>query len=230
MITRLLLLFLFLGINSFTFSQDSLNRTDASGRRQGAWRKFDKDGHKVYDGQFINGIPTGAFRYYYPDGKLKTISYLSDQGKTARTISYSYNGRKIAEGNYRSEKKDSTWRYYSDQDGVLLSEETYIQGVKEGVSRTFYPNGNIAEILHYREGLKEGEWIQNFEDGKLKFKGGYAGDEKEGAFTGYFPGGRINMSGAYKSGHKDGTWTFYEENGDVMRTEKYSEGARIIEK
>ncbi|MCX6285649.1 MAG: hypothetical protein NTY96_00865 [Bacteroidetes bacterium] len=230
MMTRLLILFMLLGINFLSFSQDSLNLTDASGRRQGSWRKLDKDGHKIYDGQFKNGIPYGEFRYYYTNGKLKTNSVLSDEGKTARTVTYANNGRKIAEGKYMNEKKDSIWRYYSDYDGVMLSEESYNSGVKNGVFRTFYSKGTIAELIHYREGKKEGEWVQYFEDGKLKFKGSYAGDEKDGPFTGYYPNGKINLSGAYKAGHKDGAWIIYEENGDVMRSEKYFEGALIIEK
>ena len=227
---RLFLVFILLGMSFRAFSQDSVNRNDAMGRKQGKWMKVDKDGHKLYDGQFKDGIPDGEFRYYYADGKLKAISVLSDDGKTARTVSYASNGRKIAEGNYRNEKKDSTWKYYSDYDGTLLSEESYALNVKDGASKTFYSNGNITELMHYRDGKKEGEWIQYFDDGKVKFRGAFANDEKEGPFTGYYPGGKISFSGAYKAGHMDGTWTFYEENGEVTRTEKYSGGALIKEK
>jgi len=226
---RLLFVFIFLGMSCWAFCQDSINRTDASGRKQGPWRKVDQNGNKLYEGQFLNGIPVGEFRYYYSDGKLKAVSVLSDEGKTARTISYAANGRKIAEGNFRNEKKDSTWKYYSDYDGELLSEESYMSGVKNGISKTFYPGGNITELIHYRDGKKEGEWIQYFDDGKVKFRGAFSCDEKEGPFTGYYPGGKISFSGAYKAGHMDGTWTFYDENGDVIRSEKYSGGALIKE-
>ncbi|MCX6283274.1 MAG: toxin-antitoxin system YwqK family antitoxin [Bacteroidetes bacterium] len=230
MMNRLVLLFLLLGINFFAFGQAGINFTDASGLRQGAWVKSDKEGHKIYEGQFKNSVPYGEFRYYYPGGKIKTVSEFEEEGKTVKTVSYSENGRKIAEGKYWNEKKDSIWKYYSDYDGVLLSEENYSSGLRNGTSKTFYPNGNIAEQVHYSEGRKEGEWIQYFEDGKLKFKGSYSNDEKDGPFTAYYPGGKINFSGAYKAGHMDGTWSFYEENGEVMRSEKYSGGARIIDK
>ncbi len=230
MMIRPLVVFLFFWMNFMAFSQDSINRTDASGLRQGVWRKLDKEGHKVYDGQFQNGYPVGEFRYYYPNGKLKTISILSNEGKMAKTATYAINGRKIAEGSYKNEKKDSLWKYYSDYDGLLLSEESYTFGNKNGSSKTFYPNGNVAELIHFIDGKKEGEWVQYFDDGKIKFKGFFAGDEKEGAFTGYYPGGKINLSGSYKSGHKDGIWIFYEENGAVIRSDTYSEVAVIKEK
>jgi antitoxin component YwqK of YwqJK toxin-antitoxin module len=212
------------------FGQDSINHTDADGRRNGLWRKTDKEGHKLYDGQFKNGVPSGTFRYYYSDGTLKAVSVLSEDGKIARTQSFAGNGRKIAEGNYREEKKDSTWKYYSDLDGVLISEETYLSGIKNGASKTFFPGGSVAEVIYYKDGRKEGEWIQYFEDGNLKFRGGYENDEKAGAFTVYFPSGKVNLSGAYKMGHKDGTWIVYEENGNIISSEKYSKGALIKEK
>lgn len=227
---RLLLVFLILGMNFHVFSQDSINRTDAQGHRQGVWKKADKDGHKLYEGQFKDGIPVGEFRYYYPDGKLKTVSLMSNEGKTARTVTYATNGHKIAEGKYSNEKKDSTWKYFSELDGVLLSEENYTAGAKNGVFKTFYPNGNVTEMVHYRDGKKEGEWTQYYEDGKLRFKGTYNKDEKEGPFTGFYLNGKVSFTGSYKSGHMDGSWTFYEENGDLMRTDKYSEGAMVKEK
>jgi len=226
---RLLMLFVFLGFVCQAFGQDSLNRTDVAGRKQGRWKKTDKEGQIVYDGQFKDGIPWGTFRYYYTDGKLKTISALSDGGNTARTVSFANNGLKIAEGKYFSEKKDSIWRYYSDHDGILLSEESYTSGIKNGLSKTFFPNGKLAELIHYRQGKKDGEWVQYFDDGQLKLKGYFVSDEKEGIFTGYYPGGKKNFSGSYKEGHRDGPWVFYEEEGAVMRSETYSEGALVKE-
>lgn len=225
--TRTVLLFFLLLVSLYLFGQDSINKTDSSGRRQGNWIKLDKDGHKLYEGRFNDGVPEGEFRYYYPDGKLKAISVMSDKGKLSRTTSFANNGRKIAEGIFRNEKKDSTWRYYSDYDGVLLSSENYCEGVKNGSSATFYPNGNFAEKIQYKDGKKAGDWIQYFEDGKVKLKGYYTNDEKEGPFKGFYPDGKTSVSGAYKTGHKDGLWTFYGEKGDVIRSEKYSEGALV---
>ena len=52
----------------------SQNKTDAQGRKQGPWRKY-QPGDKIliYTGQFKDDIPVGEFRYYYPSGKVKSI-------------------------------------------------------------------------------------------------------------------------------------------------------------
>ena len=46
------------------------NQIDKQGRRQGHWLKTDKQGAKVYEGDFVDGLETGTFTYYYPDGTV----------------------------------------------------------------------------------------------------------------------------------------------------------------
>lgn len=227
--SRSILLFLLIFTGLVSEAQDTLNITDTKGLKQGPWRKLDKNNQKIYEGQFRDGVPCGEFRYYYPDGRLKTISVFSDGGKVSRTVSYSSNGRKIAEGKYVNEKKDSIWRYFSDFDGILLSEDCYSAGLKNGLSKTFYPNGKLSEQLTYKSGKKEGDCLQYFEDGKLKLKGYYLNDEKEGLITAYYPNGQPSFSGKYQFGHKEGTWLFYDEKGKVTKMLNYAGGILVKE-
>ena len=46
---------------------------------------------------------------------------------------------------------------YSEE-GVVLSEGTYVDGIEEGLWRDFHPNGKLASEGHYRAGLEEGLW------------------------------------------------------------------------
>ena len=43
-------------------AQDTINVIDTHGKKQGHWIKKDKDGKKVYEGQFSNDIPYGTFK------------------------------------------------------------------------------------------------------------------------------------------------------------------------
>src|ERR1039457_1297234 len=126
-------IFIVLSLLSFDFfGQDTVNQVNASGKKQGFWRKVDSIGRKIYEGHFMSDVPYGEFRYYYPDGKQRAVSVLSDNGRFSRTISYFKTGMKMAEGNYRNERKDSLWRFYSEQIGALNSEEFYKDGKKDG--------------------------------------------------------------------------------------------------
>ena len=43
------------------------NQIDKQGRRQGHWLKTDKQGAKVYEGDFVDGMETGTFTYFCVD-------------------------------------------------------------------------------------------------------------------------------------------------------------------
>ncbi len=208
-------------------AQDTVNIKDGKGRRQGYWRKLDSAGHKVYEGRFKDGLPDGEFRYYYPDGKLKTVSMVSNQGKRAVTTSYFRNGRKMAAGNYLNEKKDSTWQFFSESNSTIVSEESYQAGIIVGQSKVFYPEGGLSESHYYKNGIRDGLWEQYYLDGKLKLRGAFKAGEKQGAFKTYYNSGRTMMEGQYSQGHQDGEWIFYNEKGALSKKEIYENGKLV---
>jgi antitoxin component YwqK of YwqJK toxin-antitoxin module len=214
----------FVLFNFCLYAQDTLNQTDSKGRKQGYWKKKDANGILQYEGKFIDNTPTGEFRYYYPDGKLKAVSRMSDHGHRARTFAYYKSGKKMASGNYLDEKKDSTWQFFSEYDESLLSIQNFKSGLKEGPEKIYLPGGEISETYTWKEGKKEGPWEQYYSDGKLKFKTGYSNDEKQGPFTAYYSNGKIIMTGTYIEGHKDGIWTYFDEKAQVTKKETWTKG------
>ena len=206
------------------FAQDTLNITDSKGHKQGYWRKLDSGGRVVYDGRFRDGVPEGVFRYFYPDGKLKTVSTVSIQGKRAVTVSYFPNGMKMAAGNYLNEKKDSIWQFFSESNGDLVSEETYLTGLIHGQSKVFYPEGGVSELRLYKNGIKEGLWEQYYPDGKLKLRGNFQAGDNQGAFMIFYNSGQPMVQGRYAEGHKDGIWMYYDEKGAIAKKESYDRG------
>jgi len=224
---RIFILLLFAIFSSSMFGQDTLNMLDDKGLRQGFWCKRDSAGRIMYEGRFKDGLPAGEFRYYYKNGKIKTVSIISDMGKRAKTISYFPNGRKMAEGNYVNEKKDSIWLFFSESKGTLVSEERYSDGFSEGPSKVFYPEGGLSEIHDYKKGVREGLWEQYYLDGKIKLRGTFMAGEKQGLFQTFYTSGKLMISGNYHSGHQDGTWIYYLENGVVSKKEIYDRGSLV---
>ena len=209
------------------FGQDTINKTDSTGKKQGYWIKKDKDGKKIYEGHFNHDIPLGEFKYYYPEGGLKAVSRLSDNGKRSLTTTYFKNGRRMAEGLYVNEIRDSTWKFYSEFDNSLVSEEFYEDGKKEGISKTFYPDGVVAERSTWRNGVRSGVWEQFYTDGKLKLKCAFLDDQKDGPLKTYHMSGRIWLTGQYIKGDADGTWTYITDKGEIETKEYYSKGRLV---
>lgn len=208
-------------------AQDTLNQNDSQGRKQGFWVRKDSLGRKVYEGRFLNGKPVGEFRYYYPTGQLKTVSQLRDEGRIAKTVTLFPNGKKMASGRYLNEKKDSTWQFFREEDGLLVSEENYREGKRNGIAYTYYPGGKVSEMVTWVEGVRTGPWEQYYSDGKTRLKGAYTKDEKNGPFYTFYPSGSAMMAGAYASGRMDGLWIYYDEKGKIQKRESYSKGALL---
>lgn len=225
---RLIPVFIFLLFyTDWTFAQEPINEVDSNGHKQGFWRKSDSLGNKIYEGHFKDGVPSGEFRYFYPDGRVKAVSVYSINGKRARTTTYFPNGMKMAAGNYLNEKKDSIWQFFSKLDGTLLSEEEYRAGLKNGVSRAYFLQGGTAEISTWKEGIREGLWEEYYSDGKIKSRGTFRNNEKEGHFHAFYLSGKPLLSGQYSKGHQNGTWIYYDENGIISKQETYEDGKLV---
>lgn len=204
-------------------AQEALNKTDASGKKQGHWVKLDINKKKVYDGNFVNDVPTGTFTYFYETGETKAVTVFSKNGTIARTKMYNVGGKIMGEGKYVNEKKDSLWKFY-DEEGVLLSDENYSGGKKNGVCHVYYRNGQVADERTWKDGMLNGPRVDYFETGQIKFKSTYVNDKVEGKATYYHASGKVDAEGVYKNDLKDGAWKYYKEDGTLKRTDTYQNG------
>jgi len=202
---------------------DTINQTDSLGRKQGYWKKMDKDGSLKYEGRFINDKPTGTFKYYYPDKNIKALSVFRDSVHL-KTTSYHPNGKVLSEGSYYRTIKDSSWRFYNEY-GKIVSEESYIRGAKSGLWKIFYTsNGNVSEEVTWRNNVKDGPWHEFFEDGSIRLKAVYRNGHIEGLSQYFYTNGKVELSGTYKLSQKDGIWISFAENGESNFKEIYKKG------
>jgi antitoxin component YwqK of YwqJK toxin-antitoxin module len=206
------------------FTNSNINEVDDQGRKQGDWKTYDVNGSLKFKGSFVDGIPVGTFFFYYPEGKIKARSEMYDNGRRSRTKTFHSNGRLMAEGNYLNKKKDSSWSYYSDFDGVLLSAEFYANGEHEGIVYNYYPSGAVNEEIPYKNGVKQGEWKRYFTDGNLKLTAKYIDGKLEGLMLIYFQNGVPEVSGMYVNNFKDGLWLYFNPRGETLKKETFERG------
>jgi antitoxin component YwqK of YwqJK toxin-antitoxin module len=221
---HLFILSFFISIASF--AQDAPNTTDASGKKQGHWIKYDDNHKKMYEGSFVNNVPVGKFTYFYDTGKPWAVTIFMKNGTVAYTKHYNAGGALSGEGKYVNQKKDSLWRFYNE-DSTLIATENYINGVKNGTSKVYYKTGQVAEEKVWKNGKLNGTCKKYFFDGQLKYVGQYIDDKKEGKATYYYASGKIDGEGVYKNDLKDGTWKYYKEDGKERRTDQYVNGIMV---
>ena len=205
--------------------QTTYNKIDKNGLKQGKWVKMWDNGIVKYKGFFKNDKPTGTFIYFYPSGEKKATVTFSDDGVKAHNISLHENGKKMAEGNFVNQKKVGVWKYFSDVDEKLVSEEHYKDGLLDGESITYYPDKEKPfEIINYKNGVKYGKWIKYFPNGNMMTETTYKDGKLEGPFVNYDPDGKLIVKGQYKDGEMDGVWLYYDETGTLYRKEVYIKG------
>jgi len=200
--------------------------TDAQGRKQGYWKKKDeKTGKILYEGEFKDDKPVGKFIHYYPgDTVRRAVMYYYDGGRIAyANLYHQTTGKIMAQGKYVNEKKDSVWTYY-DEGGIMISKETWKEGMKEGKSFVYLDDGQIVEECSYKNDKKHGPYKQYYPDKRIKCEGTYENGEKHSKFTWYYPDGKIYQVGNYINGKPEGVFLIFEKDGKIKEKQVFANG------
>lgn len=207
-----------------------VNETDEHGRKQGQWIKQYPNGKIRYKGNFLNDKPVGTFQYFNEQGKLTAENTFYANGLKAKGVLYNEHGKRIAEGIYIDQKKDSVWNYFK-YDTLLIAKETYKNGKPHGTWFTWYENGKPAEEVSFIEGVQTGPYKQYFENGNLKIETTYLNGAIDGSYVQYHSDGKKLVEGVYKKDLKSGEWKSYNTEGKIEFLETYGDkGERIEQK
>jgi antitoxin component YwqK of YwqJK toxin-antitoxin module len=218
-----LIIVLVTSANSQSLKEEK-NLTDGNGLKQGYWESFYPNGKIQYRGNFKDNRPVGLFIRYFPTGNKMAEMTFCDEGRRSVTEIYNESGVLAAKGVYVDEKKDSVWSYFSGTDARLTSTETYVDGVKKGLSATYYPNGKQSETFWYENDLRNGPWNQFYDTGRLKVRSALKDGQREGEFIFYTHEGRIEIRGNYKNNLMHGEWSFFDGSGELISVIVYDDG------
>lgn len=223
---KYVLLIISLGVCQMCIGQT----VDASGKKQGYWKKKDDKTNKlVYEGLFKDDKPQGLFKYYNINDSIKAKMNFVQDGKFAYATLYHLNGKKMAVGKYIGEEKDSIWNYFDDR-GILISQESFLKEKKHGKSYVYFPDGIVSEEYNFKNGLLDGSFKQYFDKKNIKGEGNYVNGQMEGKNAYYYPNGVTAAVGYYKNGSKNGPWIYKETSGKIKEKELYKLGGELASK
>lgn len=96
-----------------------------------------------------------------------TVAITEDVTSSDKTIEYHPNGNIKMEGRLNDEgQRQGLWIAYYEN-GTKWSESYYVDGIRDGHSLSFYPNGRIRYVGEYKNDVKVGTWKFYNEDGTL---------------------------------------------------------------
>jgi len=125
-------------------------------------------------------------------------------------------------------------------------------GLKTGIWKWYYKNGNLQRSGEYKSGLMNGAWTDYYTDGSLQVHRIYKNDSiielteyhststiyQSGKFHGhylqtgdwkFYTNKHLTEIGFFKDGNKDGEWKYYYENGQLESKGHYKNGIPIGE-
>jgi len=208
---------------SFAEYTGPTNKTDITGKRQGIWIEKYDNGKRKHQINFVDDKPVGQYLKFYPNGDIKAEMNFDDNSYRVSAIMYNQDGSRAAMGFYVNQKKDSLWQYFM-YDSLLVLEENYKMGVKNGPEISYFIFGMPVEEINYKNGIKHGTWKRYYQNGAVVFETQYDNGKLNGLYTKYFQNGQINITGKYVNDMRNDKWLIYETETSKQLVLEYING------
>ncbi|MGB0932635.1 MAG: toxin-antitoxin system YwqK family antitoxin [Lishizhenia sp.] len=157
--------------------QESLNKIDKKGRKQGHWVYFGKDIPsknypdlvKVKEGEYDDDRKEGLWVSYYKDGKSpKTEGTYRNNRPTGSYVKYWENGTIREKGVFIQKKYQDSLQRFNDK-GILIYEGNYdSEGNENGTVKYYYDNGQLELEYQVEQGIIKGKSIRYWPNGDVK--------------------------------------------------------------
>lgn len=203
--------------------QEKVNQLDAKGKKDGLWKGvFEKSQRPRYEGTFQNGVEVGTFKYF-DDTKAQSLlatRVFSEKGTVAQTTFYDQKGNKVSEGKTVNRLNEGIWNYYHKGSKQQMKVENYKSGKLDGIQKTFFDDGKIAEEINYKKGKREGIYKVYLQNGTVIEEAYFKNNQYHGLAIYRDASGKIVSKGNFVEDVRKGIWEFYE-NGTLVKKEKY---------
>lgn len=93
--------------------------------------------------------------------------------------------------------------------------KSYLNGIEEGVHKSWHPNKQLAEERLYHLGKKEGTHRTWWENGKLQTEYQISNDEYVGTYRDWNQEGLLVKFFHYKNGQEEGSQKLFYDNGSI---------------
>ena len=215
-------LFLLCVYTNVTLSQEAVNKTDSKGLKQGKWVSKYPGGSLKYEGYFNQNKPTGEWKRYHENGKIKALMTYRPNSERVFASLFDEGGKLYAKGVFEGTLRDSTWNFYSGE--LLVSVENYHLGKKEGQAVGFDQNGKKIWERELKNDLPDGNEVQYDPSGIKRKEIFYKEGKKSGPAFFYDENGVKTLEGSYLDDLSDGIWKVFDKYGKLQYQIKYDKG------
>lgn len=168
--------------SSEAFGNDTINRIDADGKKQGKWILMGKHKpgtcyqleQKIEEGKYQDNRKLGIWVEYFCNGNMKNKLTFVNGRPDGYAIMYHENGKISEEGNWKNQRWVGNYKLYYDNGQVQHEFVFNATGKREGAQKYYYDNGQIAIEGNFANGKESGLIKEFHENGDLKAEKNYA--------------------------------------------------------
>ncbi len=169
------------------------------GKINGTIKEWAKNGQKIFEGEYTNGLSHGKEKQWYANGKKKLeIQYTNGEA----------NG--VCTEWFKTETKKS--------------EGYFDNGLEEGDHHWWYSNGAKDQIIPYKGGKANGTVKHWDQKGQLKLQNDYKDGLQHGSSAEWHANGQKILEGHYNLGKEDGTFLSWSKSGLLLGKQVFDQG------
>jgi len=200
------------------YSPDSIMVSEGllrDGKPDGYWKNYYADGTIKSEGNRLNFLLDSLWRFYNEKGELiLEIAYVEGKKNGFRTT---YQGSEITRENFVNDIKQG-YSFVLYPDKKVKMKVPFVNGLEEGMAKTYDEEGNITELVEYKKGYVVARERIN----RLN-----ANEKRQGKWKWFFEDeSTVQLEGNYKNGLKDGYWKEYDRDGNLLTATKYVDGEK----
>lgn len=199
------------------------------GREHGVLRRWNAVNELVQESHFENGARNGVERLWWDGEHRRAETHWKDDLPHGAWTQWHFDGPASETGSYERGAKVGEWTYRTPK-GELQLVENYSAGRLHGRVVVYDEQGALVREGEYRDGLAEGEQREFHPGGTvLKARIQYAGGRPNGAAIAWHPNGAKESEGEMRDGLREGRWTYWNSDGTVHSTltGTYRAGERV---
>src|ERR1017187_2443474 len=195
------------------------------------------------EGPIHNGKPDGYWKTYYENGKIKSEGNRKNFVLDSTWKFYNDLGNLVLEYQYSGGKKNGYRKNYDAKSSYCLSQENYVNDVKQGQNNFFYKSGQVKQLIPFKEGREEGTGYEYDSIGTvisiIEYRAGFVKRQEkinrrdaqglmQGVWKEFYANGALKNECTYVNDFRNGYLKEYAPNGNLLNTTKYI-GGKVIE-
>ncbi len=180
------------------------------GRDHGAFRYYYPNGKLKVECDYLNDRCTSPERTYFEDGKLKMQKDCADGSFTGFLRTYYDNGQIEDEWQIVDEIPNGSAKHYT-KEGALASEVFYMDGKMQGLAKEYYPSGALYAEFVFVDGKENGPVKIYYENGQLYKDFAMKDGVPEGKVVEYYENGRVFTTAVFKNKTTEDIELYYDE-------------------